>query len=108
LPIFKKDDGTITTGNASKINDAGCALILASGAEVKSRGLNPLAKIIGFADAELPPVDFNISPARAMVNLLKSAQMNVSEISSFEINEAFAMTALANMKLLGVSEKKVN
>ena len=56
--VFKPEGGTITAGNASKIKDAGCAMVLASGEEVEARGWKPMARVVGFADAEVEPVDF--------------------------------------------------
>ena len=63
--IFKRN-GTITAGNASKINDAGCALVIASEKAIKKHNWRPLARIVGYKDAEVAPIDFCIAPAKAM------------------------------------------
>ena len=64
--VFARNNGTITAGNASKINDAGCSLVLASEKAVKKNNWKPLARIVGYTDAEVAPVDFCIAPAKAM------------------------------------------
>lgn len=106
-PVFDKD-GTITAANASKINDGACSLILMDEELAKSRGVKALARIKGFADSEVAPIDFSISPSAAVQRLLKEQSLTVGDISAWEINEAFACVALANMKILGLKEEKVN
>lgn len=106
-PVFSKN-GTITAGNASKINDGGCALILASEKAVKDFNLKPLARVVNYADAEVEPIDFCVAPAKAAQLALKRANMKMNDIQFHEINEAFACTTLANMKLLDLSMEKVN
>lgn len=106
-PVFSKN-GTITAGNASKINDGGCALILASEQAVKNFNLKPLARVVNYADAEVEPIDFCVAPAKAAQLALKRANMKMNQIEFHEINEAFACTTLANMKLLDLSMDKVN
>jgi acetyl-CoA C-acetyltransferase len=72
--VFKKENGTITAANASKINDGACALLLASEASVKEHNLKPLARIVGFADASTEPIDFPIAPVHA-TQKVKSIQL---------------------------------
>lgn len=106
-PAFDKN-GTITAANASKINDGAACIILAEEEYAKSRGLNILARIKGYEDAEIAPVDFSIAPSSGITKLLKNNNLKTSDISAFEINEAFSSVALANMKILGLNSDKVN
>ena len=106
-PAFKKD-GTVTPANASPLSDGAAALVLASEAYVKEHNLKPVAKILGWADAAQNPSKFTTSPALAIPKALKHAGISQEEVDAFEINEAFSVVALANMKLLNLSEEKVN
>ncbi len=106
-PAFEKD-GTITAANASKNSDGACALVLMTEENAKKRGLTPIARIRGFADAEIDPINFSIAPSSAIQKLLKRCNLNINEIDAFEIGEAFAGTVLANMKLLNIPEDKIN
>lgn len=105
--VFQKD-GTVTAANASTINDGAAALVLVSGEKVKELGLKPLAKIVAFADAAQEPEKFTTTPAVALEKLTKKAGIAMTDIDFFEINEAFAVVALANNKLLNLSPDKVN
>lgn len=106
-PVFEKD-GTITAANASKNADGACALVVADEEHAMNRGLTPIARIKGFADAEVDPVNFSIAPASAIQKLLKKLNMNIKDVDYFEINEAFAGTVLSNMKLLNIPGEKIN
>jgi acetyl-CoA C-acetyltransferase len=106
-PAFGKE-GTVTAVNASKINDGAAALVLMSGAKVKELGLSPIAKIIGYADAEQAPDDFTTSPSVAIPLALKNAGRDIKDVDYFEINEAFSNVAMANMQLLGIDHAKLN
>lgn len=106
-PAFGKD-GTVTAVNASKINDGAAAVVLMSGKKVKELGLKPLAKIIGYADAEQAPDDFTTSPAIAMPKAAAKAGVDIKDIEYFEINEAFSNVTMANTQLLGLDPAKVN
>jgi len=106
-PVFEKD-GTVTAANASKNADGACALILSSEEHATSRGLTPIARIKGFADAEVDPVDFSIAPASAIQKLLRKLNLSINDVDYFEINEAFSGTVLSNLKLLNLSGDKVN
>ena len=106
-PAFAKV-GTITAANSSKMNDGGCSFILMAEDVAKERGLRPLARIIGYEDAAVAPIDFGIAPAKAITKLLKKTRMTMKDIEYHEINEAFAAVALANIKLLDLDPSRVN
>lgn len=106
-PAFDKA-GTITAANASKINDGAAAVVLMSADKAKELGLKPLARITAYADAAQEPVWFTTTPALAMTKLAQKANVSLNEIDAFEINEAFAVVALANMNELGLEPTKVN
>lgn len=106
-PVFEKD-GSITAANASKNADGACAMVLMTEEEAKARGLTPIAKIRGFADAELAPIDFSIAPSSAVHLLLKKTGLKIEDIDHFEFNEAFAGTILANQQILKIKSDKVN
>ena len=93
-PAFSPD-GSITAANASTLNDGACALILASEKGVKDRGLRPLARIVGYADAARSPSEFTLAPIDATEKLLAQTKKTLDEIDLFEVNEAFAMVPLA-------------
>lgn len=106
-PAFKPD-GSITAPNAAPINDGAAAVVLMSEAKVKELGLKPIAKILGWADAEREPERFTIAPSLAIPKAIKHAGLTENDIDFYEINEAFSAVALANMKILGLSADKVN
>lgn len=106
-PAFGKD-GTVTAVNASKINDGAAAVVLMSGEKVKELGLKPIAKLIGYGDAEQAPDDFTTSPALAIPKAVAKAGLQLNQIEYFEINEAFSNVAMANMKLLNLDHKRLN
>ncbi|MCB9273182.1 MAG: acetyl-CoA C-acyltransferase [Lewinellaceae bacterium] len=106
-PAFTKD-GTVTAANASTINDGAAALVLASAEKARELGLKPLARILSFADAAQEPEWFTTAPAKAAPIALKRAGLKLSDIDYFEVNEAFAVVALAFNKILGIDEEKVN
>jgi acetyl-CoA C-acetyltransferase len=101
-------DGTVTAANASTINDGAAAMILMSGEKVKELGMKPIAKIVGFADAAHEPEWFTTAPTLAAPKALKMAGLSTSDISYFEVNEAFSVVTMAFNKVLGISEDKVN
>lgn len=106
-PAFKKD-GTITAANASKLNDGAAAMVVMSAAEARRRGVEPLAAIRGFADAQQAPVWFTTAPSLAVPKALARAGLTAADAQIHEVNEAFSVVALANMKLLGLSAESVN
>lgn len=106
-PVFEKD-GTVTAANASTLSDGASALVLMSAIKVKELGLKPLAKIIAFADAAQAPEWFTTTPSIAIPKALKWAGIDIKDVDYFELNEAFAVVGLANNKILGLDDKKVN
>jgi acetyl-CoA C-acetyltransferase len=106
-PAFKPD-GTITAANASKINDGAAAVIVASEKALQTYNLQPLARILSWADAAREPEWFTIAPTDAIQKALNKANLSIDQIDAFEINEAFAAVALANQKLLGIPHEKLN
>ncbi|WNW02803.1 acetyl-CoA C-acyltransferase [Tenacibaculum sp. HL-MS23] len=101
-------DGTVTAANASTINDGGAALILMSAEKAAELNLTPLAKIKGYADAAHEPKWFTTAPAKALPKALAKAGVAIDDVDYFELNEAFSVVGLANMKILGLSADKVN
>jgi acetyl-CoA C-acetyltransferase len=106
-PAFQKD-GTVTAGNASTLNDAACALVVMTATAAHKLKVTPLARIMSFADAATRPVDFTIAPALAIPQALKLAGVGVQDVAMWEINEAFSVVALANIRKLGLNPEKVN
>lgn len=106
-PVFSKE-GTVTAANASTVNDGASALILASKKAVKAHQLKPVAKILAYADAAQAPLWFTTSPAKAMRLAMKRAGVTAADIDYYEINEAFAAVALANIELLNLTTDQVN
>lgn len=106
-PAFTKD-GTVTAANASTINDGAAALVLMSADRAKELNLEPLATIVGFADAAHEPKWFTTAPAKALPKALAKAGISMEEVDFFEFNEAFSVVGLANMKLLGLTDANVN
>lgn len=106
-PAFAKD-GTVTAANASPISDGASAVVLMSGEEMAKRGLKPIAKIIGFADAAQAPEWFTTAPALAVPKALKMAGISLEQVDFFEVNEAFAVVSMANAKELNIPMEKVN
>ncbi len=106
-PAFDKD-GTITAVNASKINDGAAALVLMSKQKMESLGLKPIAKLLSSADAGQSPDWFTTTPSIAIPKAIAKAGLTIADIDLFEINEAFAVVALANMKLLNIEHSKLN
>ena len=106
-PVFIKE-GTVTAANASTMNDGAAALVLMSKEKAEELGLKPLAKIIGFADAEQAPEWFTTSPSLAMPKAAQKAGLTIKDLDYFEFNEAFSVVGLANIKLLDLDASKVN
>jgi|TARA_B110000240_G_scaffold197409_1_gene252515 acetyl-CoA C-acetyltransferase len=104
---FSKD-GTVTAANASTINDGGAALVLMSAEKAKELNITPLAKIKSYADASHEPKWFTTAPAKALPKALAKANISIDDVDFFELNEAFSVVGLANMKLLNITDDKVN
>ncbi|MBC7891811.1 MAG: acetyl-CoA C-acyltransferase [Sphingobacteriaceae bacterium] len=106
-PAFEKD-GTVTAASSSPINDGASALVLMSRRKADELGLKPLARILGFADAEQEPARFTTAPTLAVPRALKFAAIEAADVDLYEINEAFAVVPLAFAQVLGVSLEKLN
>ena len=106
-PVFKKD-GTVTAANASTLNDGASAVVLMSASKAAELGLDPIARITGYADAAQEPEWFTTAPAKALPKALAKAGITMDTVDFFEFNEAFSVVGLANMKLLGLDAAKVN
>lgn len=107
-PAFKPNGGTITAPNAAPINDGAAAVVLLSEAKLKELNIKPLAKILGWADAAREPERFTIAPALAIPKAIRHAGLTEKDIDYYEINEAFSVVAIANLKLLNLDPEKVN
>ena len=106
-PAFKKD-GTVTAGNASGINDGAAAVVVATAERAAKLGRKPLARILSFASTGVDPAIMGMGPVPAVTRALERAKLKASEIDLFELNEAFAVQAVAVVKELGLSADKVN
>ena len=106
-PVFDKE-GTITAANASTINDGASALIIMSLEKANELKIKPLAKIISYADFAHDPEWFTTAPSDAITKALKKAKIEKSEVDFFELNEAFSVVGLANLKLLDINSDIVN
>jgi acetyl-CoA C-acetyltransferase len=106
-PVFSKD-GTVTAANASTLNDGAAAMVIMSLEKAQALNLKPIAKIKGYADAAQEPKWFTTAPAKALPKALSKAGIDISQIDFFELNEAFSVVGLANIKLLGLNPAKVN
>ena len=106
-PAFKKD-GSVTAASSSSISDGAAATVLCSADEAAKRGLQPLAKIVGHATYSQQPEWFTTAPVAAIDKLLKQVGWTVDQVDLFEVNEAFAVVAMAPIKELGIPHAKVN
>ena len=107
-PVFAKENGTVTAGNASGINDAAAAVVLMDGAAAKARGLKPMARLVAYAHAGVDPKYMGIGPVPATQMALKKAGLTVADLDVIEANEAFAAQACAVSRDLGLDPAKVN
>jgi acetyl-CoA C-acetyltransferase len=106
-PAFRKD-GTVTAASSSSISDGAAATVLMSEDEAKKRGLKPLARIVAHATHSQEPAWFTTAPVSAIDNVLKKAGWKVEDVDLFEVNEAFAVVAMAPMRDLGIKHEKLN
>ncbi len=106
-PVFDKE-GTITAANASTLNDGASALILMSLEKANELGVKPLAKIISYADAAQEPEWFTTAPSKALPIAISKSGLTKDNIDFYELNEAFSVVGLANMKILDLNPKIVN
>lgn len=107
-PAFQRDGGTITAGNASTINDGACAVVVMSKDEADKRGLTPLCSITGYAGHAQAPEWFTTAPAGSIENVLAKTGKTAADVDLWEINEAFAVVALANNDKVGLTHDNVN
>ncbi len=103
-----QENGTVTAGNSSGINDGASAILLTSLEETKKKSIKPLAKIVSWASVGLDPSLMGLGPIEAVRAAIKKAKWNLNEIDLFEINEAFAAQSIAVIRELGIDEDKVN
>lgn len=106
-PAFDRE-GTITAANASTLNDGASALILVSKEKMEELGLTPIAKIVSYADAAQAPEWFTTAPSKAVPKALDKAGLSTSDIDFWELNQAFSVVGLANIKELGLDAAKVD
>jgi len=106
-PVFVKD-GTVTAANASNLNDGASAVILMSKEKADALGIKPIARILGYADAQQAPEWFTTAPAKAIPLAMKRAGVTAEQVDFYEINEAFAVVCVANNNLLKLNPEKVN
>lgn len=106
-PSFKKD-GTVTAANASTMNDGAAALILCSKQKLDDLGLKPLARIVSYADAEQAPEWFTTSPSLAVPKAVAKAGLKMEDIHYWELNEAFSVVGVANIRQMGLDPTRVN
>ena len=107
-PVFVKENGTVTAGNASGINDAAAAVVLMEGKSAQARGLKPLARLVGYAHTGLDPKIMGVGPISATQAVLKKTGLSVKDLDVIEANEAFAAQACAVTQELGLDPAKVN
>jgi len=108
LPTVFDPEGSVTPGNASSINDAAAALVLADGEYAKKRGLKPIGRLVGYAYAGVDPKYMGIGPVPAVQKLLKKTGFSLDDIDVFEVNEAFAAQALAVCRELNLPPDRTN
>jgi acetyl-CoA C-acetyltransferase len=107
-PAFRRENGTVTAANSSKISDGAAAMVIASEEVVNNNDLKPLAKIVGHATFAHQPEWFTTAPVSAMKKLMDNLNWSVEDVDLFEINEAFAVVTMAAMQELNIPHNKVN
>jgi acetyl-CoA C-acetyltransferase len=107
-PAFKKEEGTVTAGNASGINDGAAALVIASQERARLMELAPIAKVVSYASAGVDPSIMGMGPVPAIERALEKADLSLKDIDLFELNEAFAAQSLGVLGQLGVDAERVN
>ncbi|TBR39812.1 MULTISPECIES: thiolase family protein [Dyella] len=107
-PAFRKENGTITAASSSSISDGAAAVVLMSADDAKARGVKPLARIVAHATQSQEPEWFTTAPIGALTKVLDKAGWKVEDVDLFEINEAFAVVAMAPMRELGIAHEKLN
>lgn len=107
-PVFKKENGTITAGNASSINDGAAALVVMSKTAADKKGIKPIAKITAYATGSVEPKMLFYAPVKAVQKILKQLNVDIGYFDLIELNEAFSSQVLADVKELGIDTKKLN
>ncbi|KWC33850.1 acetyl-CoA acetyltransferase [Burkholderia ubonensis] len=107
-PVFQKENGTVTAGNASGINDAAAAVLMMSADAARAQGVKPLARLVSYAHAGVDPAYMGIGPVPATQKALERAGLTIADFDVIEANEAFAAQACAVTKELGLDPAKVN
>jgi len=108
LKTVFQENGTVTPGNSSGINDGAAALLLTSSEEAEKKSIKPLAKIVSWASVGVDPSLMGLGPIEAVKKAVEKAKWNLDEIDLFEINEAFAAQSIAVIRELGIEKNKVN
>ena len=108
LKTVFQENGSVTPGNSSGINDGAAVLLLTTSEEAKKKSIQPLAKIVSWASVGVDPTLMGLGPIEAVQEAIKKAKWNLDEIDLFEINEAFASQSIAVIRELGIDEDKVN
>ncbi|XP_022122532.1 acetyl-CoA acetyltransferase A, mitochondrial [Pieris rapae] len=106
-PVFQKG-GTITAGNSAGLNDGGAAVLMMTSEAADRLKVEPLARVVGYADAERDPLEFPIAPADAVTKLLEKTGVSKESVALWEINEPFSMVGIANRRILGLEASNVN
>ncbi len=107
-PAFRKDNGTVTAASSSSISDGAAAVVLLSADDARARGVKPLARIVAHATHSQEPQWFTTAPVGAIEKVLRKAGWQVGDVDLFEVNEAFAVVAMAAMKDLAIPHEKIN
>jgi acetyl-CoA C-acetyltransferase len=107
-PAFKREEGTVTAGNAPGVNDGASAVVVTSVANAESLGVEPLGRVVAHATSGIEPKYIMMAPVRGVQNVLKKAGWEMESVDLFELNEAFSVQALGVMQELGVMIEKVN
>jgi acetyl-CoA C-acetyltransferase len=107
-PAFRKENGTVTAASSSSISDGAAATVVMSADDAKKRGVKALARIVGHATHSQEPEWFTTAPVGAIQKLLKNVGWSVADVDLFEVNEAFAVVAMAPIKELGIAHEKIN
>nr|QYV43156.1 acetyl-CoA acetyltransferase [Colaphellus bowringi] len=106
--VFQRENGTVTAGNASTLNDGAAALVMTTPETAARLNVTPLARIVGYQDGACDPIDFPIAPAVSIPKLLEKTGVKTEEVAMWEINEAFSLVVVANQQILGLDPAKVN
>ena len=106
--VFQKENGTVTAGNASGINDAAAAVVLMERSVAESKGLKPMARLVSYGHAGVDPKYMGLGPISAVKKALAKAELKIGDLDVIESNEAFAAQAMAVSQELGMDPKKVN